>query len=344
LKYGIKYLFLRPYINAEPKNKEMILITGATGFLGAELTFQHITKGFKVRALKREGSIVPARLANSPLIEWHNADINDLATLEDAFEDVTQVYHCAALVSFNAGDKFKMIRVNIEGTSNVVNLCVQYRARLLHVSSVAALGEPKKGAQITEDDYWEYNAHVHAYAISKYEGEMEVWRGLAEGLDAVIVNPSVIIGESSGAQGTGAIFKLIQNGLSYYTKGATGFVDVADVAKSMQALMDSGITGERFTISAENLHYQDFFSRIATQFGMKPPVKEAKPWMMALAWRAAKAKSLFTGKPASLTRDAAKSSLNESFYSNEKIKSTIDIEFKPLNQSISEVCQALINA
>lgn len=321
----------------------MILITGATGFLGAELTLQLIRKGIKVRALKREGSTIPAQLANESLIAWHNADINDLASLEEAFEGITQVYHCAALVSFNPADKYKMIRVNIEGTSNVVNLCVQYGARLLHVSSVAALGEPKKGAQITEDDYWEYNAHVHAYAISKYEGEMEVWRGLAEGLEAVIVNPSVIIGESSGAAGTGAIFKLIKNGLSYYTKGATGFVDVADVAKSMIALMESDITGERFTISAENLHYKDFFTRIATKFGRKAPEKEAKPWMMAVAWRAAKLKSLFTGTPASLTRDAAKSSLNESFYSNDKIKNTIGIEFKPLDQSISEVCSALIN-
>jgi dihydroflavonol-4-reductase len=345
LKYGVKYLFLSSYIDAEPKNKEMILITGATGFLGAELTRQLTGKGFKVRALKRHSSTVPVLLENNPLIEWFVADINEFSTLEDAFEDISQVFHCAALVSFNPADKFKMIRVNIEGTSNVVNLCAQYAARLVHVSSVAALGDAKKGAtEITENDYWEYNAHVHAYAISKYEGEMEVWRGIAEGLDAVIVNPSVIIGAHAGDQGTGAIFKLVKNGLSYYTKGATGIVDVADVAKCMIALMDSSQSGERFTISAENLHYKAFFELIAAGFGIKAPEKEAKPWMMALAWRGAKVMSLFTGKPASLTRDAAKSSLNESLYSNTKIRNAIGIEFKPLPQSIAEVCAALKNA
>lgn len=322
----------------------MILITGATGFLGAELTRQLTKSGHKVRALKRESSLIPAMLERDPLIEWFVADINDLASLEDAFDGVNQVYHCAALVSFKPKDKFNMIRVNIEGTSNIVNLCVEYGARLVHVSSVAALGEPKKGAVvITEDDYWEYNAHVHAYAISKYEGEMEVWRSIAEGLDAVIVNPSVIIGASSGFQGTGAIFKLIKKGLSFYTRGATGFVDVEDVAKSMIALMQGSLTAERFTISAQNMHYQEFFQKIADGFGVEAPKREAKPWMMALAWRAAKLKSVFTGKAASLTHDAAKSSLHESFYSNEKIKNTIDIQFKPLDQSITEVCAALIN-
>jgi nucleoside-diphosphate-sugar epimerase len=343
LKYGIKYLFLRSYINAEPKNKEMILITGATGFLGAELTRQLTDQGFQVRALRRKNSLIPVQLANNPLIEWCIADINDFSSLEDAFEGITQVYHCAALVSFNPKDKFKLIKVNIEGTSNVVNLSVQYEARLVHVSSVAALGDPKKGMQITEDDYWEYSAQVHAYAISKYEGEMEVWRGIAEGLDAVIVNPSVIIGAGAGFDGSGAIFKLVRDGLSYYTKGATGLVDVEDVAKGMIGLMNSNVTGERFTISSENYHYQNLFQEIAQGFGVKAPSREARPWMLGLAWRAAAALSLFTGKPAALTSDAARSSMNESFYSNTKIKNTIGIEFKPINKSIREVCMALKN-
>ena len=342
--YGIKYLFLRPYINEHPKKNEMILVTGATGFLGSELISQLLQQGKKLKALKRDGSFIPASLAGNPLIEWLVADINDTATLEDIFEGVTQVYHCAALVSFDPKDKKELLKVNIEGTSNIVNLCVEHNARLIHVSSVAALGEPKKGKMITEDDYWEYDSKVHSYAISKYEGEMEVWRGIAEGLDAVIVNPSVIIGKNAGFTGSGAIFKLVKDGLSYYTKGATGIVDVADVAKSMISLMDSEITGERFTISSENYHYQQFFTEIAKGFGVKAPAKEAKAWMMGIAWRAAKVASMFTGKAAALTSDAARSSLNVSLYSNEKIKNTIDITFKPLQQSILEVCAGLKNS
>ncbi|ALL08404.1 nucleoside-diphosphate sugar epimerase [Pedobacter sp. PACM 27299] len=319
----------------------MILVTGATGFLGAELIHQLTGQGIKLRALKREHSVIPAILKDNTLISWVVADLNDFSTLEDAFEGISQVYHCAAMISFDPKDKAKLLKVNIEGTSNVVNLCVENQARLLHVSSVAALGNAKKDALITEKDFWEYDSKAHSYAISKYEGEMEVWRGIAEGLDAVIVNPSVIIGARAGFEGSGAIFKLVRDGLSFYTKGATGIVDVEDVAKCMIALMNSSISEERFTISAENYNYQRFFGEIAKGFGVKAPSKEAKPWMLGIAWRAAKLASLFTGKPAALTSDAARSSLNESLYSNKKIIDTIGITFKPLDQSVAETCQAL---
>ncbi|MCX2450509.1 NAD-dependent epimerase/dehydratase family protein [Pedobacter sp. PLR] len=319
----------------------MILVTGATGFLGAELIHQLTGQGIKLRALKRVNSVIPALLKDNTLISWVVADLNDFSTLEDAFEGITQVYHCAAMVSFDPKDKAKLLKVNIEGTSNVVNLCVENQIRLLHVSSVAALGNAKKGALITEKDFWEYDSKAHTYAISKYEGEMEVWRGIAEGLEAVIVNPSVIIGGGAGFEGSGAIFKLVKDGLSYYTKGATGLVDVADVAKSMIALMNSNISEERFTLSSENYNYQRLFAEIAKGFGVKAPSKEARPWMLGIAWRAAKLASFFTGKPAALTSDAARSSLNESLYSNKKIIDTIGITFKPLDQSVAETCQAL---
>lgn len=338
--YGIKYLFLSPYINEHPEKNEMILVTGATGFLGAELIHQLTSLGIKVRALKRTHSVIPNLILHNELVEWVIADINDLSDLEDAFDGVDKVYHCAALVSFDPKDKAKLLRINIEGTSNVVNLCQELGARLVHVSSVAALGNAKKGALITEKDFWEYDVKVHTYAISKYESEMEVWRGISEGLDAVIVNPSVIIGAGAGFEGSGAIFKLVKDGLAYYTKGATGIVDVSDVAKSMIALMESNETAERFTISSENYHYKQFFGEIAAGYGIKAPTKEAKPWMLGIAWRAAKLAALFTGKPAALTSDAARSSLNESLYSNEKIKKTIGINFKPLKQSIEEICKA----
>lgn len=320
----------------------MILITGATGFLGAELAQQLTSQGLRVRALKRESGNIPGLLNGNPNIEWFTADVNDLATLDDAFEGITQLYHCAAVVSFDPKDKAKMIHVNIGGTSNVVNLCVEHGVRLLHVSSVAALGEPKKDQEITEDDYWEYSPHVHTYAISKYEGEMEVWRGIAEGLEAVIVNPSVIIGANAGYLGSGALFKLVQEGLSFYTKGSTGLVDVRDVAKCMIQLMNSSLEGERYTISAANLSYQELFSSIAQGFGMKAPSREARPWMLGVAWRAARFATFFTGRSFGLTSDTVRSSTSYSYYSNNKIKNTIGINFKPLDQSIREVCAALI--
>lgn len=319
----------------------MILVTGATGFLGAELVKQLTDQNLTVRAIKRSTAIIPSTLKNNPLVTWHIADINEPESLIEAFDGVTKAYHCAAFVSFDPKDKAKLLKINIEGTANMVNICLDLNVRLLHVSSIAALGDAKPGELITEKHFWDYNPKAHNYAISKYQGEMEVWRGIAEGLEAVIVNPAVIIGKNAGYNGSGAIFKLVKEGLKFYTDGATGIVDVADVAKCMILLMESNISEERFTLSAGNLHYKDFFAEIAKGFGVKAPSKEAKPWMLALAWRAAKLAALFTGKPAALTKDAARSSFNLSYYSNQKVTETLNYTFKPLNQSIAEVCNAL---
>lgn len=319
----------------------MILVTGATGFLGAELVKQLTEQGALVRAIKRPQSVIPALLKGNHLIKWFVANINDTNTLEEAFEDVTQVYHCAALVSLNPKDRKKLFHTNIKGTANVVNLCIQNNCRLVHVSSIAALGNAKKGEQITEKNFWEYNANAHAYGLSKYESEMEVWRGIAEGLNAIIVNPSVIIGKNAGFTGSGSIFKLVKDGFSYYTRGATGFVDVADVAKTMILLMERQESAERYIISAENFYHKDLLVAIANGFNIKAPNKEAKPWMLAIAWRTAKFISFFTQKAPSITKDAAESSLNISLYNNTKIKTTLNTQFKPIPDSIKEICAAL---
>ena len=319
----------------------MILVTGATGFLGAELVKQLTDQNIQVRAIRRSNSKIPALLQNNTLVTWRIADINDPEDLADAFDSITKVYHCAATVSFDPRDKAKLLKINIEGTENIVNLCVENNVRLLHVSSIAALGFAKEGQLISEKHFWDYDPKAHNYAISKYQGEMEVWRGIAEGLDAVIVNPAVIIGKNAGYNGSGAIFKLVKEGLKFYTDGATGIVDVEDVSKCMILLMESDITAERYTLSAENLHYKDFFAEIAKGFGIKAPTTQAKPWMLGIAWRAAKLASVFTGKPAALTKDAARSSFNLSYYTNQKISDTFNFKFKPLKQSIAEVCNAM---
>jgi nucleoside-diphosphate-sugar epimerase len=319
----------------------MILVTGGTGFLGSELIKQLTNNGLPVRALKRAHAKIPALISNNPLVEWFEADINETAALDDAFEGITKVYHCAAFVSLNSKHKKQLFHVNIDGTSNIVNLCAENNCRLLHVSSIAALGNAKKGNKITEKDFWEYDAQAHAYGLSKYEGEMEVWRGITEGLDAVIVNPSVIIGKNAGFEGSGAIFKLVKDGFSFYTDGASGFVDVEDVAKAMILLMEAEVSGERYIISADDYHYKDLFSDIAKGFSVKAPTKEAKPWMLGLAWRALKFVSLFTGKQPSITKDTAKSSITLSYYNNNKIIAETGITFKPVAQSIQEITQHL---
>lgn len=317
----------------------MILVTGATGFLGAEVALQLVQKGERVRCTKRASSAIRKELQPyAGAIEWVNADMLDIAALEDAFEGVTQVYHCAAWVSLKQKDKKPMIATNIAGTANIVNLCLQNGCKLAHVSSIAAIGLAKPGEMTTENHHLDVSAETDGYAISKLESEMEVWRGIAEGLDAVIVNPSLIVGPNAGTEGTGQIFQTVRKGLKFYTGGTAGVVDVQDVAKCMIALMNSNISGERFIINSENYEYRRLITEIAEGYGIKPPATEAKPWMMNLAWRVAAFVSAVTRKDPFLDKIAAQSSYTIKHFDNSKIKKAIGIEFKPVSQSIKEVC------
>lgn len=320
----------------------MILVTGATGFLGSELAKQLAAQGDHLVCLKRGGSVIPDILKPyQAQIRWVEADILDIFALDDALTGITQVYHCAAWVSFNPAHKKMMIKTNVEGTANVVNLCTQYGIRLVHVSSIAAIGEAKPGELISENNHLEETPHENAYAISKYESEMEVWRGIAEGLDAVVVNPSLIIGANAGSNGSGKIFQTVRQGLKYYTTGSCGLVDVEDVAQSMILLMQSGITDQRFIVNAENWSYQDLFAVTAHNFNVQAPQTEAKPWMLGLAWRFSVLWRLLSGKPKGVDKISAQASFKKLNYNNTKLTKATGITFKPVSLSVKEICLAL---
>lgn len=322
----------------------MILVTGATGFLGSELVNQLLLRGEKVRAIKRDTSRIPPLLQDKNEIEWFTADISDYFALSEAMEGIKKVYHCAALISFNSEDRKKMLKVNVEGTTSLLNVSMEKKIqRFLHVSSIAAIGESKKEKLITEKDHWEFGTGQSAYSVSKYKSEMEVFRAAAEGLNTVIVNPSIIIGKNAGKLGSGQLFESIRRGLNYYPGGSSGYVDVEDVAKSMILLMESDISGERFIINSENLTYKDFFKEIAEKFNRKPPSIAIKFWMLYLVYLASPIISFFTGKKIGLNRDTISSAFKKQNYSNEKIKKTLNLQFKPVADSVSEICQHLKN-
>ena len=323
-------------------HQKMIVITGATGFLGSELALQLVKQGLDVRCTKRGTSVIPAILAPfSKQIEWVDADLMDVFALENAVAGAKQVYHCAAWVSLRQSDKKNMIRENVTGTANLVNLCMDYDCRLVHVSSVAAIGLAKPGDLITENHHLDQATETDGYALSKLESEMEVWRGIAEGLEAVIVNPSIIIGANAGTTGSGELFERVRKGLKFYTSGSCGFVDVSDVAKCMIGLMNSDIIAERFIVSAENVSYKQLTSEIANGFGIKPPAIYASPWMMGIAWRAARLWAAVTGTKPAIDKVSAQSASMARDYDNTKIKNAIGIEFKPVIESVKEICEKL---
>ncbi|WP_461450841.1 NAD-dependent epimerase/dehydratase family protein [Mucilaginibacter sp.] len=320
----------------------MILVTGATGFLGSELAMQLVDAGKQIRCIKRASSTIPKILISyQTQIEWVDADILDIFALENALDGVTQVYHSAAWVSLKQKDKQLMIRNNVEGTANVVNLCNERGIRLLHVSSIAAIGQALPGKLINEETHLDENNEQDGYAISKLHSEMEVWRGIAEGLDAVIVNPSLILGPNAGKTGTGALFITVRTGLKFYTQGTGGFVDVRDVAKCMIDLMNSDISGERYIINAENISYKNITAQIADCFGIPRPSMLAKPWIMELVWRTASVVSAITGKDPSMDKVAAQTASLTNNYDNSKIKAAINIEFRKISETVKDVCAAL---
>jgi len=280
-----------------------------------------------------------------PGLQWINADITDFFALEDAFAGVTKVYHCAAAISFDGADRKRLMTVNVEGTANMVTLSLEHKARLLHVSSIAAMGRAKNGTETTEKDLWEYQAGRSSYAIAKYEAEMEVWRGIAEGLDAVIVNPSLIIGPAARTEGngtSGAIFALLRNGLHFYTDGAVGLIDVEDAAKAMVLLMeDAAITGHRFLLSNVNMSHKELLERCSMLLDRPAPKYRAAPWMLSIAWRGAKLWSWATGRRPLLTRETARAASRQARFSNKKLVDATGITFKPITDTLREICTKL---
>lgn len=324
----------------------MILVTGGTGLVGTHLIYELLKKGEKVRAIRRKSSKTEKLKkvisyyqdnANDLLknLEWVYADILDIASLEEAMEGVDRIFHSAAIISFNPSEHKKMIENNTRGTANLVNAALDKNIKkLCHVSSIAAVGRDNTKDLVTEDEQWTYSKKQSAYAISKHESEREVWRGIAEGLDAVIVNPSIIFGPGHWGEGSSQIFSKLWKGLKFYTKGVTGYVDVRDVVHCMIELMEGDFNNERYILNAENISYEKLFSIIARELNVKQPSIFANKLMGAIVWRIAKVISLVTGKKPLITREPARTANKKYYFSNEKICKALHFEFRNIEQTV----------
>ncbi len=325
----------------------MILVTGGTGLVGANLLLHLVENGVEVRATYRQARTIKNTMDLFSLylsdhlfrkIEWVQADLTDIPKLEKAFENIDYVYHCAGFISFDPKDEEKLRKVNIEGTANIVNLCIDHKVKkLCHVSSISALGDLAQNESfVSESSEWNPEASHSDYAISKYGAELEVWRGYQEGLSVVIVNPGVILGSTIWKEGSGAIFTKIKKGISFFTKGQTGYVGVSDVVKVMKQLMESDINGERFSLVAENCTYEAIIKLIAKKTESKIPKYYAKPWLTNIMWRLDWIMNGF-GKKRSLSKYAAQSIHSIDVYNSDKIKKALNFEFQSIDFVIHEV-------
>ena len=329
----------------------MILVTGGTGLVGSHLLYKLVCKNKQVKAiyrrahtLERVKHVFSYYTENYNVlfdkIEWIEANLNDIPSLELAFKNVDYVYHCAAFISFEPNKYYQLRNINIEGTANIVNLSISNNIKkLCYVSSIAAVGqEPNPNQFITEQTEWNPEEDNSIYAITKYGAEMEVWRGTQEGVPAVVVNPGIILGPGYWKGGSsGSLFRLIHKGLTYYTSGSTGYVDVWDVCDIMLKLMQSDIINERYILVSENLSFYEFQKKVAQTLDVKSAKKEAGSLLLEIGWRLDWLKSKLLGKRRKLSKQLAKSVRTKTIYDNTKIKSNLNIEFNSIDNSIKKV-------
>lgn len=334
----------------------MILVTGGTGLVGAHLLYRLASEQQKVRAiyrskksLKHTKNVFSCYTENSETlfnaIEWVKADIIDIPALTEVFKGITQVYHCAALVSFEPNKYYQLRQTNIEGTANLVNLSLSFSVeKFCHVSSIATLSDTLNQLPITEENIWNPEEDHNDYAITKYGAEMEVWRGSQEGLDVVIVNPGVILGPGIWENGSGNLFKRAKKGLNYYTAGSIALVDVEDVVSAMLNLTNSDLKNERYILVAENWSYKKFTSALSNAVEAQPPQKLASKTLLNIVWRLDWLRHKLTGKKRQLTKRLTKTLITTKNYSSVKIKTALNYNFKAIDKSVINIGQHFLDS
>jgi dihydroflavonol-4-reductase len=325
----------------------MVLVTGGTGFLGSYIIKHLVEKGYSVRAIRRSNKL-PSWISKEIFdkVEWIEGDVLDVVALEEAMEGIDSVIHSAAVVSFIKKEQRNMYQVNVEGTANVVNMMLEKNIRrLVHISSVAALGRMADGGHVNEEKKWEESKVNTHYAKSKYKAELQVWRGIGEGLEAVILNPSTILGYGDWNSSSCAIFKNVFKEYKWFVPGINGFVDVEDVAKVAVLLMESAINEQRFIVNGDTWPFKKLQETIADGFGKKRPSRETTPFLMRIAWRLEKIKSLFTGKKPLITKESARVAQSKTWFENDKLlKALPGFSFTPLEKTIKTACDLYLTS
>ena len=334
----------------------MILITGATGLLGSHLLYELTSKGNYVRAtFRNKKSIAKTRQIFSyygshgddllKKVEWVKCDVQDVCQLEQVSKGVEEIYHCAGMVSFSKKHHTQVLKTNVEGTANILHAAmVNDVSKFCHVSSIASFGKPEKNNQtIDESANREENERSSVYGISKYMAELEVWRAVVEGLNAVIINPSTIIGSGNWNTGSSALFSRVWEGLSYYTEGINGFVDVRDVVKIMKTLMEKNAFKEQYIIVSENLSFKELISFIAKSLNLNAPTIKANKMISEFAWRVEKIRCALSKADPVITKESAQIALDTQYYSNRKIRELLNLDFIPIKQSVSDTSKNFMN-
>jgi dihydroflavonol-4-reductase len=322
-------------------NNMKILVTGATGFLGSEIVRQLLAKGDTVRILARNPDKSDLLADLKSKIEVVQGDVTDPLSLKDAMQGMEQVFHAAAFVGFGGkSDRTKLHEINVQGTANVVNAALATGIkRVVLTSSMAAFGRPEKaGAMIDESLQWQESKNNSEYAKSKYAAEMEIHRGIAEGLDAVIVNPALIFGVGRKGENTMQIIEQIRSGkLPAVPSGATNVVDVRDVARGHLLAMERGKTGERYFLGGENLEWKQIVHTVATAFGVKAPTRTLPFGLLIVGATVLETLTNLIGMRPLITRETIRTSASRQQYSTAKAEKDLGYSFRPFQETAQNI-------
>ncbi len=340
-------------------NNSLILLTGATGMLGSCLTARLLESGLKVRAIYRNPERLkqfqqniryyyPENFVFNGKLHWVEADLLDCASLADALEGVDMVFHTAAMVSFDPSQREAMLENNITGTANLVNAAlVAGISRLVHVSSIGALGPSDGKNPIDENCHWSAGKKNSGYSISKFHSEMEVWRGIEEGLEAIIVNPSIILGPGDWRSGSPSFFSTIYKKLKFYPLGSTGFVDVRDVVEAMLLLSAKenfkNASGKRYLLNGANLSYLELFSMLAQAMDVKPPSIATNALMLSLGWRFSWLWSKITGMAPLITKESVMAANRKTSYTGTRVVDEFGFAYRPIEKTIDDIARMFLS-
>lgn len=321
----------------------MIFVTGASGLIGSFVCRKLVEKGYAVKALKRNTTDLSLVQDIREQINWVDGDLLNVSEIGSYLKGVDKIIHCAAFISYDSRDEELMQQVNVEGTANLVNWAVQKKIGLfVHLSSVASIGKDKHSVISNEETQWTNDIKTSAYARSKHQAELEVWRAWAEGLNTIIINPSLVLGPGDWDRSSTQVFKYIEQENRFYTGGIVNYVDVRDVAEVTYRLLESGHYGERFIVNADSVSYKELFDTIATKMGKKAPQIQVKGPVIRMAIIIEKIRSRLSGNKPMVTDELEQVSKNRHIYANDKIKQAVGIEFRQLDETVDWTCKQLL--
>lgn len=311
-----------------------VLVTGGTGFIGSNLAAALIREGYSVRVLRRPESDM--RALGDLKVESCLGDLRNPASIREAVKGCDTVFHTAAMISYWRKERPLMGEINVGGTRTIVEACLEAGVkRLIHTSSTAAIGFPASGGVADESVAYNWHPYDVGYRNSKHAAEEEVHRGVSLGLDAVLVNPSIVIGPRDiHFHGGQLIRDVYRKKIFYYISGMLNVTYVDDVVQGHLSAARLGRKGERYILCGETLTRKEVLTTIAEVVGGIPPLFKVPTPMIRLVTAGSELVSAVAGKKPWISSELMAGNELEYRLSSHKAESELGYTITPFREAV----------